>query len=136
MTRTPHGAGHGHSPRSRFARGAAPDDPGPGIVVVCRAAAFAGAGAQRRIKRSRRSDTFDLDAIVKLTDGDPARIFAWVRDKTFWVPYRGELRGAAGVLMDRLGNSLDRALLLAELLRRAGQDVRLAHAQLSDEQAR
>src|SRR5690348_15398657 len=37
------------------------------------------------------SDTFDLDAIVKLTDGDPARIFAWVRDKTFWVPYRGEL---------------------------------------------
>jgi hypothetical protein len=41
------------------------------------------------------------------------------------------LRGAAGVLMDRMGNSLDRSLLLGDLLRSAGYDVRLAHTSLS-----
>jgi hypothetical protein len=40
------------------------------------------------------------------------------------------LRGAVGVMMDRVGNSLDRSLLLADLLARAGGDVRLAHATL------
>jgi hypothetical protein len=58
-----------------------------------------------------------------------------VRENTFWVPYRGLLRGSAGVLMDRLGNSLDRAALLAMLLKQTGQPVRLAHGSLSPAQA-
>jgi hypothetical protein len=58
-----------------------------------------------------------------------------VRDSTQWIPYLGRLRGPAGVLMDRQGNDLDRALLLAALLQRAGQTVRLAHGQLSRERA-
>src|SRR6185312_14039863 len=60
---------------------------------------------------------------------------AWVRDRTMWLPYQGELRGPVGVLLDRGGSSLDRALLLAELLRLSGQTVRLAHAMLPADRA-
>jgi hypothetical protein len=89
--------------------------------------------AQREIPR----DTFDLKAIVEKVGRDPQKLFAWVRDHTYLVPYRGALRGWQGVLMDRLGNSLDRALLLEELLYEAGyKEARLAYARLSKEQAR
>lgn len=81
------------------------------------------ADADRRIPR----DTFDFQTVVRSAGNDPARLFAWVRDQTHWAPYRGALRGPLGVLMDRTGNSLDRSLLLAELLSESGGQVRLAH---------
>jgi hypothetical protein len=62
-------------------------------------------------------------------------LFAWVKANSFWIPYRGVLRGPVGVLMDGRGNSLDRSLLLADLLKRAGHTVRLAHAQLPQQDA-
>lgn len=80
-------------------------------------------------------DSFDLRAVVDQVGHDPIKLYQWVRDNTYWVPYQGSLRGPVGVLMDRLGNSLDRALLLAELLRLAGQEVRLARGRLNDEEA-
>ena len=86
--------------------------------------------AAREIPRN----TFDLQAVINEVGRDSEKLFTWVRDHTFWVPYRGSLRGPVGVLMDRLGNSLDRALLLAELLRIAGHEVRLAHAELAEDQ--
>ena len=57
-------------------------------------------------------DTFDPKAIVEKVGTDPQKLFEWVRDNTYLVPYRGSLRGPIGVVMDRLGNSLDRSLLL------------------------
>ncbi len=81
-------------------------------------------------------DTFDPQAVVEKTGTDPAAIFGWVRDQTYFVPYRGVLRGPVGVLMDRLGNSLDRALLLADLLKRSGHEVRLAHGAVGEERAK
>jgi hypothetical protein len=66
---------------------------------------------------------------------DPARTFAWVRDHTYWIPYHGILRGPVGVLMDRQGDSLDRALLLATMLKDEGQTVRLAHGTIPAPQA-
>ncbi|MEX1017672.1 MAG: hypothetical protein WDZ31_13090 [Phycisphaeraceae bacterium] len=63
---------------------------------------------------------------------DAEALFAWVRDETRWLPYRGALRGARGTLMDRMGSHLDRTLLLATMLDAAGHDVRLAHAELTD----
>ena len=78
--------------------------------------------------------SFDVLAVVNQIGQDPLRLFEWVRDDTVWVPYRGELRGATGVLMDRVGNSLDRALLLAALLKAARRDVRLAHGRLASAQ--
>lgn len=80
-------------------------------------------------------NTFDCQAVIQDVGSDPLRLFEWVRDNTFWVPYQGSLRGATGVLMDRLGSSLDRALLLGTLLSSAGEQVRIAKAQLTDDQA-
>src|SRR5262245_56819976 len=80
-------------------------------------------------------DSFDPKAIVDRVGSDPQKLYEWVRDQTTLVAYRGTLRGPSGVLMDRVGNSLDRALLLCELLRLAGLEVQLAHGTLSAEQA-
>ena len=87
------------------------------------------------VRRDIPHETFDLAAMAKSLGNDPAVAVAWVRDHTAWVPYRGALRGPLGVLMDRRGNSLDRATLLAELLRINGKTVRLVHAELPDETA-
>jgi len=81
-------------------------------------------GAAQDIQR----EDFDAQAMVDKVGKDPQKLFEWVRDNTWWVPYRGALRGPTGVLMDRVGNSLDRSLLLAELLRLAGHSARLARA--------
>jgi len=81
-------------------------------------------------------DTFDPEVVVKQAQSEPTRLFRWVRDNTWLAPYRGLLRSDAGVLMDRLGNSLDRAMLLHRLLELAGQEVRLARGSLSDEEVR
>lgn len=87
-------------------------------------------------ERQAPSDRFDPAAVVKITGIDPTAIFNWVRDRTDWAPYQGALRGPVGVLMDRIGSSLDRALLLADLLERAGHESRLAHANLAEADAR
>jgi hypothetical protein len=86
---------------------------------------------ERDMPRDRWDPAYVAGALVS----DPERIFTWVKANTFWIPYRGLLRGPVGVLMDRLGNSLDRAVLLATLLRQPGRSVRLAHGTLSEEQA-
>lgn len=76
------------------------------------------------------------NAIVNSIGSDNSEeLFKWVRDNTFFIPYKGSLRGAEGVLIDRLGNSLDRALLLYNLLNLAGYDVQLINGTLSKEQA-
>src|SRR5688500_525086 len=77
-------------------------------------------GARREIPR----DTFDVDAIINSVGSNPIRLFDWVRTHTYLVPYRGILRGHLGVMMDRVGNSLDRAILLATLLKSAGHQAR------------
>jgi hypothetical protein len=76
-------------------------------------------------------EAWDPAAVITSVGKDRAALFKWVRDNTALVPYRGSLRGAVGVMMDRVGNSLDRALLLADVLGKAGLEVRLANAQLS-----
>ena len=79
---------------------------------------------------------FDPAALAEKLGKDPRAHFEWVRDHTWWAPYRGLLRGPKGVMLDRVGSSLDRAVLLGDLLRRAGHSVRLAHADLPEDVAR
>lgn len=88
-------------------------------------------------RRDQRADIADLCAYhEQSTKGSTDAIFRFVRDSTHLVPYRGSLRGSRGVLSDRRGNSLDRAILLAELLRRSGRSVELASTTLTIQQAR
>src|SRR5207302_378705 len=88
--------------------------------------------ALRALDRER----FDVQAVIEKVGRNPGKLFEWVRDQTSPLPYRGALRGSQGVLMERAGNSLDRSLLLSELLQGVGCDVRLANATLSPDQAR
>jgi hypothetical protein len=79
---------------------------------------------------------FDPSALANKLGNDPQAHFAWVRDHTWWAPYRGLLRGSKGVMLDRIGSNLDRAVLLGDLLRHSGYEVRLAHAELPEARAR
>lgn len=88
-----------------------------------------------RVAKSTPRDHDDPDTVLAQTGKDPAKILAWVKANTRIVPYAGMLRGASGVLMDRAGNSLDRALFLADLLHRAGSNARIARAQISPQAA-
>lgn len=95
----------------------------------------AAAGAMRRYADALPADPADPLTVLSLTGTDPDAILQWVSKNTRLVAYNGSLRGASGVLADRTGSSLDRALALAKLLTQAGQDARLAHGTLSDQQA-
>ena len=95
-----------------------------------------GIRAMQDADRDGPRDNFDLPLVARQLGPDAGKLFEWVRDRTVWVPYRGSLRGEMGVLMDRMGNSLDRALLLAALLKASGHTARLAHAELTAEAAR
>lgn len=79
---------------------------------------------------------FDPAALAQKLGKDPKVHFEWVRDKTWWAPYRGLLRGSKGVMLDRIGSSLDRAVLLGDLLRRSGHVVRFAHSRLPEPDAK
>ena len=80
-------------------------------------------------------DRWDPGYVAGLIGSDPQDLLRWVRERSVWIPYRGVLRGPVGVMMDGQGNSLDRALVLAALLQRAGHTVRLAHAELGADAA-
>ena len=87
-------------------------------------------------ERGSPRDRWDPEWLARGLGSDSETLLAWVRIHTRWIPYHGVLRGAPGVLQDRQGNSLDRALLLASLLEHSGHSVRLAHADLGAERAR
>ena len=93
-------------------------------------------GAVEAASRDLPRETFDVTAVVESAGREPAKLFEWVRDRTAWAPYRGLLRGSTGVLMDRTGSSLDRAVLLAELLSAAGHEARLARGTIAQPKAR
>lgn len=114
--------------------------------------AAAGAGAQdaaafeARIAGTERaaadlaSLSFDRAAVSTgaLADslGTAEAAFRWVRDNTTFDPYEGAMRGARGTLLSRGGNSLDRALLLGEVLGAMGYQWSIAVGELDDAQAR
>jgi transglutaminase-like putative cysteine protease len=85
----------------------------------------------------QRYQPLDFDPAARaaaLGEGvEPA--FQFVRDQVRFESYSGAFRGAAGAYRDRAANAADRALLLAELLKRKKIDTRFAHGKLSRESA-
>jgi len=65
----------------------------------------------------------------------PQAAFEFVRDQVAFEPYPGVMKGARATLITRGGNSLDRALLLAAVLKQNGVSANIAHGKLSLEQA-
>jgi hypothetical protein len=61
---------------------------------------------------------------------DPERLFLFVRDRIAHDVYRGALRGGQGTLLSLSGNAVDKAVLLQELLKRAGHQARFARGTL------
>ena len=98
---------------------------GPAWGEAARTISLQAAKAQE-ILESLPRETFDPSRVVDRIGKDPEALIAFVSARTSWIPYVGILRGPTGVLMDGLGNSFDRAVLLGELLRLAGHDVELA----------
>ncbi len=88
----------------------------------------------------------DIDAVNHLLDSIPPELtdvaalarsfhspeaaFAFVRDQIAYEPYRGVQKGAWGTLATRGGNDLDKALLLAALLRAQNLDVSLVRGNI------
>ncbi|MEZ5665955.1 MAG: hypothetical protein R3F55_00660 [Alphaproteobacteria bacterium] len=113
---------------------AAADAADPGLVAL--ADDLDGlAGALDAFVRDAPRSRFDPLATVQAAGLSVDALTDWTRQNIVLVPYRGSLRGARGTLMDRHGNSLDRALLLATMLADAGYEVRLARAALSADAA-
>ncbi|HEX8915822.1 MAG TPA: transglutaminase domain-containing protein, partial [Humisphaera sp.] len=103
----------------------------PAVAVSKQQVADAYAALDAAIK-ALPADSFDPQAVAERVGQDPQKLFEWVRDQTYYAPYAGALRGPTGVLADRVGSSLDRALLLAELMRSSGFEVRLARGTPAD----
>jgi hypothetical protein len=78
---------------------------------------------------------FEIDALADRLGSDPTTIFHFVRDEIRYEPYVGVLRGPLGTLLCRAGNSLDRSLLLAALLQKAGLTTQIASGSLNPQQA-
>src|SRR5205085_181482 len=74
--------------------------------------------------------------VIEQAGRDPGKLLQWVKEQTVFVAYQGVLRGPCGVLMDRVGNDLDRSLLLAQVVSLSGYEVRLARAQLTEAEGR
>jgi hypothetical protein len=85
------------------------------------------------LEKIRPAD-LEVKALADSLSG-PEQALQFVRDKIGLDLYPGRLRGAESTLRCRSGNSLDRALLLAELLTHKGLEVRMVRSRLSDAQA-
>jgi transglutaminase-like putative cysteine protease len=74
---------------------------------------------QRSDELSRSFKRVDWDVLAKAEELGPGvePAFMFLRDRIAYEPYAGVLRGPAGTYASRAGNAVDRALLLAELLR-------------------
>lgn len=114
------------------------------VAVIPLDRANPGPSDVERIAQMKRMFEFwrEVDFSLDRTELDPVGLgkrlatpeaaFDWVKKNTRIIPYQGVLRGSKGVLSDRQGNSLDRSLLLAEMLKAQGHEVALRRGHIRD----
>ena len=78
---------------------------------------------------------FNPAALAESLGKDPARIYDFVKYQIGYHPYSGLLRFGPGALMQRAGNSCDKAALLGEMLIAAGEKVQFVLGELSPSDA-
>jgi len=78
---------------------------------------------------------YDWDALAQ-SFTTPQAAFEYVRDQVALEPYAGVMKGAQGTFLTRGGNDLDRAVLLAALLKQQNVSAKIAHGKLPAPQAR
>lgn len=78
---------------------------------------------------------FDPSALKEKIGGDIVQAFDFIQQEVAYIPYRGALKGHQGVLVERAGNALDRALLLAYLLEQSGREIRITETALDRDDA-
>jgi hypothetical protein len=98
------------------------------------------AGLREQVARAQEfvdrfpKELVDVDALAS-TLKTPEAAFAFVRDRIAFEPYPGVMKGAAGTLVSRGGNAIDRSLLLVSLLARNGVGAKIAHGPMPKPQA-
>jgi len=91
--------------------------------------------ALERTRADLNRASFEPSALVDSLDFDADAAIGYVRDSIVYQPYQGALRGVDGTLRAGAGNSLDQAMLLANLLKSAGLDARIVRGRLSEPDA-
>jgi len=91
--------------------------------------------ALARLRASIDLSRLDPAALQTRLGTDPRTLARFIQEEVRFEAYAGCLRGPTGTLLAGAGNAVDRAWLLAALLRAAGHRVRFAAGTLSSEQA-
>jgi hypothetical protein len=73
---------------------------------------------------------FDIDALIERLSFDENEIIQFVSREISFEKYPGTLRGAAGTLRSRAGNSLDQAILLAKMLNDIALEARIVEGEM------
>ena len=76
-----------------------------------------------QLRRAVDKSKFDPEALLDQLDYEAEFILDYVSNDIVFQPYEGVLRGVAGILRARSGNSLDQSILLASVLKSAGYDL-------------
>lgn len=88
-----------------------------------------------KFAQTKPAPAFDVASKAHELGKDIDAMFAFVRDAVRYEVYPGVLRGSRGTLMAMAGNSFDKSLLLAELLKTHGVNVRFVRGQLDADHA-
>jgi hypothetical protein len=110
----------------------------PAATEAERQAAIEQAGGEfrqaRAVAAELRQSPIGLDEALEKIGRDPAALARWIQQRIAFEPYEGFMKGPQGTLVSGRANSADKALLLAELLKRAGVSVRLVRGTLPADQ--
>lgn len=91
--------------------------------------------SERSVSGSRTPAGPNVEDMLWDLEYDVERIFRFVADDVAYEAYSGALRGAKGAYWGLAGNSVDQAILLADLLTHAQVSVRFAVGELDNDEA-